>query len=688
MKKTSKPKRHNKILGIYISEFVAVFVMALLSVIALSVQAKIGYISLAGTIIYIIFLIAFTQISRTKRRKRFEKNSFAHPITQLLTDLDSPVFIIKSNDQIVWSNDEFGKLSEDKYFLFESANTDGLKQAKTVSGNAKTTYGALTYAKLKTEYERYSDRIEVNVNGDYYGVKVFRLDQGNTELYGAVMYSLNEQKRLEQQISDKEVRFAYIVIDNNADVAQDDAGGRHYGSSIVNALLTQWADNVNGILTEYDRDKYTLLFENRYMPELLNSKFDIIDRVVEESLKFSPMPITISIGVSDSVGTLEDKKKSAYAALMSALQRGGAVAVVKVGVEEDTYGGRSKAAQRQTKTHARRCLELLSYEIPRSKNVIVMGHHNPDFDSIASNIGISRLVASFGVDVKIIADKNDKNISKIFSLIKNFPEYSDMFIDASYAQNLLSPEDTLVIITDASNPEQFASRDIYEKASRVIVIDHHSIVGDLGPQVLKPRHIDPTASSACELVCEILELSTGAESLRHEEALAMLAGILLDTQFFYHDTGTRTYSACIFLKNAGADFSTAQSLFRSDIDQFMTVNSIERNMEIYNDRFIIGICENEPAPENKISASKAADRLVSIEGIAASLVIYLMNDGVFLSARSDGSVNVISIAAKLGGGGHFQSAGARIKDKNGVFCSNIPTAVSLVKAAIDEYLKD
>ena len=422
---------------------------------------------------------------------------------------------------------------------------------------------------------------------------------------------------------------------------------------------------------------------------MIDSRFDILDKVVEESLRESAVPITISIGVSSNEGTLKEKRESAQAALRSALQRGGALAVVRTKDGEDSYGGRTKAVQRQTKIRSRLCRDLLCAQLAECSNVIIMGHLNPDFDSIASNIGISRLVASFNKPCAIVADADDRNISRIIESVSAFPEYENIFVDSVYAQELLNPS-TLVIITDVSNPNLFTARGVYENAQKVVVIDHHAITEPLGQQVLEPSNIDPTASSASELVCEILELSMRPTDIRPEEAQILLAGILLDTQFFSRDTGTRTYSACMFLKNAGADAGKAKNFFKSDKKQFVAVNRIGQNIDYYLDRFAIAVLDNEPDPENKVTASKAADGIVDIDGISASFVLYLLDNGVNLSARSDGSVNVINIARLLGGGGHFQSAGAlirrRVDGELGAVVFDIDEAKEILKSAIDEYV--
>ncbi len=657
-------------------EFIGLLIFAVFAVAILFVNHTAGFIALAGVSIYTLLLLIASRNGKNRFTREFDSIGMSQMVSELTEKIDSPVMVVNNANKIIWHNEEFASLSE---YFGKGFSLDA----------AKLFNGRVSYSNLVTAYEEYTDFIAISIDDVYYDVKVFPLEFRHQKLFGTVWYNKDKENHLKKTLNDSIVRVAYIVIDNTNEVTQEVQENRRFGSATVNKLLTEWAADFKAILTEYDRDKYVMQFENRYFQAMTSSKFDILDKVVDCSIQESPIPITISIGVSSAEGTLQEKRESAQAALRSALQRGGSLAVVRTENGEDSYGGRTKAVQRQTKIRSRLCRDLLAYHLPKCSNVIIMGHSRPDYDSIASNIGIAKLVQSYNKEYCIVADKNDSNISKIFEIILQFPEYETVFVDAAYAQEQLTPE-TLVIITDASNPELFAARGVYDNASKVVVIDHHAIKETLGSQVLQPTNIDPTASSASELVCEILELSINPNAMRPEEAQILLAGILLDTQFFSRDTGTRTYSACMFLKNAGADAGKAKSLFKSDLTQFKAVSKIESCMEVHRDKFAIATYSDDTNPENKVTASKAAERMVDIDGISASFVLYTLDNGINLSARSDGTVNVINIAKMLGGGGHFQSAGAVIRRRDGegfgatVF--DINEALDILKNAIDEYV--
>ena len=665
-----------KFIRVFLNELIGLLIFTIATAFVLFINKTAGFIAFSALLIYAIILIMRFKLDRFSVARDIGKNGISQIIAGMVEQIDSPVVVVNESNKIVWSNDEFGELAE-------------VAEHRPSYGLAKLFGGVLSYTNLMASYEQYNDFISVETDGFHYEVRVVELLYNDKKLYGAIWYRKDTEKRLKKELHDSLVRVAYIVIDNTNEVTQEVQENRRFGSAAVNQILNSWASDFNAILTEYERDKYVMQFENKYLQTMIDNRFDILDRVVQSSLEESTVPITISIGVSSAEGTLSEKRESAQQALRSALQRGGALAVVRTEDGEDSYGGKTKAVQRQTKIRSRLCRDLLVQQIPICSNVIIMGHLRPDFDSIASNIGIAKLVQQYNKEYCIVADRNDRNISKIIETISQFSEYDNVFVDAAYAQELLTP-DTLVIITDASNPELFAARGVYENASKVVVIDHHAKIGSLGSQVLDPSNIDPTASSASELVCEILELSVKPNELHAEEAQILLAGILLDTQFFSRDTGTRTYSACIFLKNAGAEAGKAKNYFKSDMNQFRCISTIEQNMEVYREKFAISTYVENTNPENKVTASKAADRLVDVDGISASFVLYLLDNGMNLSARSDGTVNVINIAKMLGGGGHFQSAGALIRKRDGkVFGEpiyDLDEAIKILKEAIDEYI--
>lgn len=676
-----------------IAELFGALLLLLLTGILFALDIRSGIVSALGLAVYCGVGFVLFRSGLKKKKKQIAANAMAPVLNGLLDELDSPVMIVNEANRIVWSNTEFDNLPE-------------VKSAHLSSGAGNIFNGDLSYLKLKEAYDRFTDFIDIVADGRHYGARVFPSEFDRRPLMCAVLYDHENYLREKKKYEDSMLRVAHIVVDNTSEVSQDVDRNTRFGSAAVHSLLTEWASSIDAILTEYERDRYIMMFENRHIDKMQADKFDILDKVGQLSNDEYDEKITISIGVSNLLGSIEDRRICANEALRLALQRGGALAVLKLDDGEIAYGGKTKAVQRQTKIRSRLCKDLLLEQIPRSKNVIIMGHGRPDYDSIASNIGIAKLVSQLGVTPYIIADKEDKNISRIFSLIEKYPEYDEMFVDAVFAQDIMSAEESLLIVTDSSSYDTFASRDIFDLCSRIIIIDHHASNQDFSKKIMPGSIIDPTASSASELVCEILELSLRPESLRPEEAQILLTGIMLDTQFFMHDTGTRTYGACIFLKSAGADVAKVQAFFKSDLNQFRAVSKIENTMEYYRDAYAISVYTDSEDDTVKVTASKAADRLVNIEGIAASFIIYTQPKCLALSARSSGEYNVKRVAEELGGGGHFQSAGAVISKKNPNYSkpdtdtqdesaggteekripvTDVAEAIALLKEAIDKF---
>ncbi len=683
-------KKPNKFLKNNISELFGVLLLALLTCILFTMDVRAGIVSAVIFVVYCAVCVILFRTHAKKKQKQIATNAMAPVLSGILNELDSPVMMVNEANRIVWSNNEFDNLPE-------------VKSAHLSSGASNIFDGKLSYQTLKEAYDKFTDFIEIVASERHYGARVFCTEFDRHPLMCAVLYDQENYRREKKKYEDSMLRVAYIVVDNTSEVSQEADRNTRFGSAAVNSLLTEWASEIDAILTEYERDRYIMLFENRHIDKMQADKFDILDKVGSLSNDEYDEKITISIGVSNLLGTIEDRRISANEALRLALQRGGALAVLKLSDGEIAYGGKTKAVQRQTKIRSRLCKDLLLEQIPRSKNVIIMGHGRPDYDSIASNIGIAKLVSQLGVTPYIIADKNDPAISRIFTLIEKYPEYDDMFVDAVFAQDIMSAEDSLLIVTDSSSYDTFASKDIFDLCSRIVIIDHHASNQDFSKKILPGSIIDPTASSASELVCEILELSLRPEVIRPEEAQILLTGIMLDTQFFMHDTGTRTYGACIFLKNAGADVAKVQAFFKSDMAQFRAVSKIENNVEYYRDAFAISVYTDANDDTVKVTASKAADRLVNIDGIAASFIIYTQGSTLALSARSSGEYNVKRVAEALGGGGHFQSAGAIISkivqarketenedeeataEPKRINVTEIDEAVMLLKATIDKF---
>lgn len=633
------------------------------------------YVGLTFTVLSALFaLFFFSRGSGAHLHlfRYFSGKDISSLLANTLKAADAPVLLVGEKNKIIWANTCFESLSEmNGHVLLPSTE--------------KIFDGQFSYEKLAQVWSSETNSFELHTIDGFYRVRVLELRSKSKHRYYATFWmDATKEYDLQQELTDRNTMLAFIAVDNASELSQNGDESFRLASAKINLELTEWAKTLQAVLLEYEDGKFVLLFDHSRLAEIEETKFSIIDQVSELSSGSYTLPLTISIGVSEEDGSLADKQASAQNALRIAFQRGGATAVIKTADGYRSFGGKTKSVQKQTSIRSRICRDLLVNHIRTSSNVLIMGHRRPDFDSIASNVGVAKLASFLGKPVHIVTDRQEGNIANAFEMLKSLPEYDTMFVDARRGMDLMTPY-TLLIITDASNPKNFFSEELYHSAQRVLVIDHHTLDQHLDENVLTPTNIDPNASSASELVCEILELSIPDGLLRAEEAQLMLIGILLDTQFFSRDTGSRTFRACSYLRTAGADPAKAKLLFKTDIAEFERTEAFDRTKYLFREQFMICFYDGDSDAQNMIAAAKSAERLVGINGVVASFALYRTDSGISLSARSDGTFNVVNIVGRLGGGGHFQAAGARFT-QNDIPVQSMDTARIMLETAIDEYL--
>ena len=488
----------------------------------------------------------------------------------------------------------------------------------------------------------------------------------------------NEINQLLQRYDEERTAVAYVVIDNIEELLQYIQEKFRSATNEVATILRDWAASMGGILRSYDRDKYILFFDKRHLEECVSNRFSILDRIRNVRIG-DGVPVTVSIGVSSATGTLFEREQLAQSALDMALQRGGDQVVYKTDSGTDFFGGKTKAIYKRANVRARavgtRILELLA----RADNVLIMGHAYGDYDSFGAAIGMARLSMCYGVSkTHIVCNTSDPNLRPCFDKIANCEEYDDVFISASDAIALVEKK-TLLIVVDVNNFPHAECPKLFDMVDDVVIIDHHTQSSAVSKE-LRVSYIEPSASSASEMVAEILEQFLGAKRLLKEEAELMLSGILLDTKQLIHNTGTRTFGAALFLRGEGADPGETNEFFKNDVTDLVKQAQFLTNVVTYKEILAIAVCEGDTDPGYRVIAAKAADRLLSGRGIAASFALVTIGGKVHISARSNGTVNVAKILEELHGGGHFDSAGAQIEED-----ANEET-IEKLKHAIDKYV--
>ena len=467
---------------------------------------------------------------------------------------------------------------------------------------------------------------------------------------------------------------AILMVDNYEELMK--ACPESKRSAVVAALeekLNTWAADSGGLILGYDRDRYLFLFEEKSYPDFVEHRFSVLDSV-REVVAGEGVAATLSIGVGRDAENFDDLFKNATLALEMALSRGGDQAVVKDKLNFSFYGGRSKATEKRTKVKSRVMANALGELIEDARQVYVMGHKYADMDALGAAAGICAIARKKGKKAQIVMDLENNAVHPMLRKLQEQPEYAGAFVTGSEAF-LKAQADTLLVVVDTNRPQSVESEGLLESCNRVAVIDHHRR-GSSYIEKMALNYHEPYASSASELVTELLQYLIEPADLLRAEAEALLAGIVLDTKNFTNRTGGRTFEAAAYLRRAGADTQEVQRIFQSDLKSMITRYAIIRQAELYHEDMAIAALDEE---YERVTAAKAADEMLTLKGVQASFVLYKKGDGVYISARSLGEVNVQVIVEALGGGGNSTTAGGELPGRT------VAEAKKQLLAAIDNY---
>ena len=425
----------------------------------------------------------------------------------------------------------------------------------------------------------------------------------------------------------------------------------------IDKCIYDWTDETKGILIKSDRDRYIYIFEQRYLEQLKTDRFSILDKIKEIKNK-ADVQFTLSIAVSNEGKTDKEKYKSAQTAMDVILGRGGDQAVIRENEIYKFFGGRAQEVEKRTKVKARVVAHALEKLIKDASKVMIMGHSNPDIDAMGSAMGIYRLVKELGKNAYIITSNETNNLQSFKESLLKDPEYEDILITKEVAEENID-EDTLLVVVDTHKTNYVEDPELLNKIGKIVVIDHHRRSTDyIENAALTFQEV--YASSAAELVTEILQYVTIKINLKTIEAESLYAGIMMDTKNFTFKTGVRTFEAAAYLRKCGVDIIRVKKWFQSDLASFNKIAEIVKKAEIVNDTIAIA-SYNRKTKDASLICAKAADELLTISNITASFVLGNVGEKICISGRSIGDINVQVILEKLGGGGHITLAGAQVE---------------------------
>ena len=450
--------------------------------------------------------------------------------------------------------------------------------------------------------------------------------------------------------------------------------------ALIERKLNKYFSEMDGLVKKLEKDKFILILCQRSLEELKEKRFSILEEVKSINIG-NDMDVTISIGIGINGANYVQNYEYSRIAIDLALGRGGDQVVIK---DRDTmiyFGGKSQQMGKTTRVKARVKAHALKEFMVAKDKVVVMGHKISDVDSIGAGIGIYRAAKSLNKRAHIVVNNPTMSVRPIIENFINNPEYDEhMFVNSAEAKEIVD-NNTVVVVVDTNKPSYTECEDLLSKTKTIVVLDHHR----QGAEVISNAvlsYIEPFASSACEMVAEILQYFSDGIRIYNIEADALYAGIVIDTDNFTSKTGVRTFEAAAFLRRCGADVTRVRKMFRDDVGSYRAKAETVRTVETYRDSFAIGICPSSGLDSPTIVAAQAANELLDIDSIKASFVLTDYNNLIYISARAIDEVNVQLIMERLGGGGHINVAGAQLKD------ATVNGAIIQLKDTIDQMIKE
>ena len=596
---------------------------------------------------------------------------------QLLYELSIPYCLLDNKGNILWMNASMQASINRKNDLNKNISTIIPELSANVFRNFED-FKEIRIAFNDRDYRVEMKRISADIITQ--GVNILAKDY-NSSLVAMYMFDETDINQYIQKIRDERFVVGLVYIDNYEDALESvDDVRRSLFVGLVDKRVNKYFSAGAAIIRKLEKDKYLVVFRYKFLEKLLADKFSLVEDIKSVKVgneKTLPLSIAIGTGAADYARNYDIAK----AAMDLALGRGGDQAVIKDGEKIYYYGGKSQQMEKNTRVKVRVKAHALRQILEANDNVLIMGHNLPDIDSFGSALGIYIIAKKFGKEAHIVFGEISSSVRPFMNRFIDKEEYpDDMFIKKEEAENYLTAS-TVVIVVDVNRPQRTECPQLLDKCKTIIVFDHHRRSSDtITGAVLS--YVDPYASSACEMVTEMIQYVDDGIKLKAFEADALYAGISIDTDGFNSKSGPRTFEAAAFLRRHGADVTRVRKMLRNDMNEYKAIASAVSKSEVYKSAFAITVFDGEGLESPTIGGAKAANQLLDISGIKASFVITQYEDKLYISARSIDEVNVQLVMEKLGGGGHMSIAGAQLTN-----CT-IQQAVNTIKLTLDNMLAE
>jgi c-di-AMP phosphodiesterase-like protein len=612
-----------------------------------------------------------------KKSNRGEQYGFLH--NALLTELPYPYAVLAEDGKILWANDSFVSVFEKEQTKERYLSSYIHELNRSVFPKDEGTVAELEVSYEGCDYKATMTCVSLKNLHALEGSFGFAKDRDTF-----VTVSFNDVTELHRYIRENEGQklvSGLIYFDNYEEVMESVEEVRQsLLIALIDRKVNQYLANFDGLVKKMEKDKYFFVVKKQYFKEMVKGKFAVLEDAKSVNIG-NTMPVTLSIGMGLSSETYAQSYNNARVAIDLALARGGDQAVVKEGKNIKYFGGKREQTAKNTRVKARVKAEALREFIMSKDQIIVMGHRLADVDSFGAAVGIYRAAQTMQKKAHIVIDEITTSVRPFyddFCKNSNYPE--DMFIKPSDVHNVMN-DNTMVVVVDTNRPELTECPELLKSAKMIVVFDHHRQTNDIIENTVL-SYIEPYASSACEMVAEMLQYIADDIKITSLEANSMYAGIMIDTNNFMNRTGVRTFEAAAFLKRCGADIVHVRKVFRDDLDWYRERSKVVSSAEIFREEYAIARFENEEVDSPTIIGAQAANELLNINGIKASFVLTEYFGKIYVSARAIDEVNVQIIMERLGGGGHINTAGTQFQH------TDMDEAINALKETIDTMIAE
>lgn len=632
---------------------------------------RIGAVVSIFVIIYSVCAVVSYFYSKTRHVQEMVDFAadYAQVQKQLIKDLELPYGLMDKTGRIMWMNKEMERvIAADGFKYIFTLFHEVTEETMRFEGSKNTvnvTYKDRSY-RMDMDLLNFDENLNENTDTDNCIIAFYLFDE-------------TDKLRLQKENIDQKMVAGLIYLDNYDDAMESvEDVRRSLLSALIDRKINKYFSSMNAVVKKLEKDKIFLVIQQKYVSQLQSNKFSILDEIKSVSIG-NEMAVTASIGLGVNGENYVQNCEYSRVAIDLALGRGGDQAVIKDGDKMYFYGGKTKQVEKNTRVKARVKAHALRELLETKDKVIIMGHQLSDIDAIGAAVGVYRICKTINKRAYIILNEITNSVRPMMERFIGNEDYEeDMFIQNSRALELVD-NNTAVVVVDVNRPSYVECPEILNIAKAIVILDHHRQSSEIIENA-SLSYIEPYASSASEMVAEILQYIYDGLKLKQPEADALYGGILLDTQNFTNGTGVRTFEAAAYLKKNGANVTRVTRLFRDDMQDFKARADVIKSAEIYEHKYAISVLHAENLDSPTVVGAQAANELLNVKDICASFVLTNYNGKIYVSARSIDELNVQVVMERLGGGGHMNTAGAQLE------CS-MDEAVEKLKATLDEMTK-